>query len=79
VFRIRDSASLNLPLVLRQTVKTQPLGSRVRRSRQPKKPVRRERTWFERNVAEQIAELAKLPVDRQERLRRELGERKGKS
>jgi len=42
------------------------------RPRQPKMPVRRDRAWFERNVAEQKAELDKLPADRRERLRRGL-------
>jgi len=40
--------------------------------RQPKMPLRRGRAWFERNVAEQKAELDKLPVGRQKGLRRKL-------
>ena len=36
------------------------------------KAARKERTWFERKVAELKAELDKLPANRQEQLRREL-------
>ncbi|MCE5308524.1 MAG: hypothetical protein LLG20_12875 [Acidobacteriales bacterium] len=37
----------------------------------------KDRAWFERKVAELKAELDKLPADRQERLWRELDNRKG--
>jgi hypothetical protein len=33
---------------------------------------KQDREWFKRKVAELIAELEKLPADRQEQLRREL-------
>ena len=39
------------------------------RPRQPKMPVRRDRAWFERNVAEQKAELDKVPAHRQMKLK----------
>ena len=35
---------------------------------------KKDRVWFERQVAELKAELEKLPADRQEQLRRELDE-----
>ncbi len=46
----------------------------TKRAGRPKKRAARkkDRTWFERKVAELKAELEKLPADRQEQLRREL-------
>jgi hypothetical protein len=35
---------------------------------------KKDRTWFEQKMAELKAELAKLPADRQEQLKRELEE-----
>ncbi|MCC6486388.1 MAG: hypothetical protein IT364_02725 [Candidatus Hydrogenedentes bacterium] len=49
------------------------------RPRQPKMPMRKDRAWFERKVAELKAEAEKLTAERQEQLRRELedeGDRK---
>ena len=40
----------------------------------PDKTKPKDRAWFERRVAELKAELDKLPVDRQEQLKRELNE-----
>ncbi len=41
-------------------------------SERRKTATKRDRAWFERKVAELKAELEKLPVDRQEQLRRDL-------
>jgi len=38
---------------------------------------KKDRAWFERRVAELKTELKKLPVDRQDQLRRELETEKG--
>ena len=43
-----------------------------REAGKPKTKTAKDRTWFERKVAELKAELDKLPAHRQEQLRREL-------
>jgi hypothetical protein len=56
-------------------------GTMTKRTGKAKKKAapKKDRAWFERQVAELKAELEKLPADRQEQLRRELedeGDRK---
>lgn len=46
----------------------------TKRARKAKKkaPLKKDRAWFERKVAELKTELEKLPADRQEKLRQKL-------
>jgi hypothetical protein len=50
-----------------------------KRTDKPKKRAPKDQAWFERKVAELKAEVNKLAADRQEQLRRELEDEKGKA